>query len=355
MTQSFASAARRPPPALDRAEIAVAAPPEVARPTSSGLLVRMAPALMSVASLGVMAAAFFSGSAATRNPAFLALPMVMLLSVVVTAVTERGRAQGAGIEADRVDYLGYLSGLRRIAAETAAAQRSSLYWDHPDPDMLWTLIGGPRMWERQSGDADFCLVRVGVGERPLASRLVAPEPRSGQRSDPVTATALHRFLRAHSTVADLPVAIAMPAGETVMIDGESAGVRALMRAMVCQLAVLQAPDQLLIAGAIGDRRRADWDWLKWLPHNQHPSAADALGSARMVYSTLAEVRVALTGIAAPPHVVVVCDSDEPDVSASVEGMSLLALGSVGAGTPLRVRHCGQAEEQIGRASCRERV
>ena len=298
MTQSFAPAARRPSP-VGRADIAVAAPPEVARPTSSGLLVRLLPALMSVASLGVMAAAFFSGSAVTRNPTFLALPMVMLISVVMTAVAGRGRGQGAGIDADRVDYLGYLSGLRSIATETAAAQRYSLHRDNPDPDTLWTLIGGPQMWERRAGDSDFCLVRAGVGELPLASRLIAPEPRSGQRADPVTATALRRFLRAHSTVADLPIAIALPAGETVVIDGDSARVRALMRAMVCQLAVLHPPDQLLIAGAIGERRRADWDWLKWLPHNQHPSTADALGSARMVYSTLTEVRVALTELAAP--------------------------------------------------------
>jgi DNA segregation ATPase FtsK/SpoIIIE, S-DNA-T family len=332
MTQSFAPATRRRPPTPDTADIAVAAPPEVARPTPSGLLVRLLPAAMSVASLGVMATAFFSGSAVTRNPAFLALPMMMLVSVLATALAGRGRGLGAGIDADRVDYLGYLSGLRRTVVETAAAQRISLWHDNPDPGALWTLIGGPRMWERRAGDPDFCVVRVGVGTRPLATRLVAPEPRPAGRPDPVTATALRRFLCAHSEIADAPIVQAVAAGATATIDGDSAKARALLRAMVCQLAVLHAPDQLLIVGAVADRHRAEWDWLKWLPHNQHPSVTDAVGNARMVYPTPAEAEAALAAVAA--HVVLLCDLDEPAVP--VAGVSVLAVGTGADGAPLVV-------------------
>jgi DNA segregation ATPase FtsK/SpoIIIE, S-DNA-T family len=341
MTQSFAPPCAGPPPAFATADIAVAAPPEVARTTSSGLLVRLLPALMSVASLGVMAAALFSGSAVTRNPTFLALPMMMLVSVVATAVTARGRGLGPGIDADRVDYLGYLSGLRRSVTEIAAAQRSSLHWDHPDPETLWTLIGGPRMWERRAADSDFCLVRVGMGTRPLATRLVAPEGRPPQRSDPVTVSALHRFLDAQSKIADAPITLALHAGATVTIDGDAAWVRALLRGMICQLAVLHAPHQLLIVGAIGDRHRAEWEWLKWLPHNRHPSATDAVGSVRMVYPSLTAAQAALTGVAALPHVVVVCDVDER--ANLIESASVLQVGT-GGGTPLVVRYPGGTEE-----------
>ena len=155
-----------------------------------------------------MAAAFFSGSAVTRNPMYLAFPMMMLISTAVTVAAGRGQRQGRGVDADRVDYLGYLSRLRATVTETAAAQRSSLTWSHPDPDTLWTLIGGPRMWERRASDPDFCLVRVGVGTQPLATRLVAPESRSREPCDPVTATALRRFLDTHSIV-DAPITIGL--------------------------------------------------------------------------------------------------------------------------------------------------
>ena len=70
-----------------------------------------------------------------------------------------------------------------------------------------------------------------------------------ERSDPVTATALHRFLHAHSTIADAPIAIGLRGTATVTIDGDLTQVRALLRAMVCQLAVLTR------SGPIADRRR----------------------------------------------------------------------------------------------------
>ena len=154
--------------------------------------------------MGVMAAVFLSGSAVTRNPMYVAFPVMTLFSLAVTLATGGGRGRRGDIDADRVNYLGYLSLLRRSVTETAAAQRLSLAWSHPDPHTLWTLMGGPRMWERRESDPDFCLVRVGVGTVPLATRLVAPEPPSQQPSDPVTATALRRFIHAHSTIADAP-------------------------------------------------------------------------------------------------------------------------------------------------------
>jgi DNA segregation ATPase FtsK/SpoIIIE, S-DNA-T family len=328
------------PPASPTADIAVAAPPELPQAASPGLLVRLLPVVMSVTTVGVMAVAFSSGSAISRNRMFLAFPVMMLASVLVTAVTGRGSRPGGRIDTDRAEYLGYLSSLRQTISETVAAQRSSLAWGHPDPAALWTLIGGPRMWDRRPTDADFCVVRVGVGTRMLATRLVAPETRIMERSDPVTATALHRFLRAHSTIADAPITIGLRGIATVTIDGDLAQVRGLLRAMICQLVVRHAPDQLLIVGAISDRHRDHWDWLKWLPHNQHPSASDALGFARMVYPTGSEGVSALADLEFQ-YAVMIADLEEhgvPATVATIEGLTILEVGIGSEGGLLRVRH-----------------
>lgn len=347
MTQGFVPVVRRLPPGFATADIAVAAPPELPRSGSPSLLVRLLPIVVSIVMLGVMAAAFFSGSAVTRNPTFLAFPMMMLGSVVVTAVAGRGRRRGAEIDADRVDYLGYLSGLRRAVGQTAVAQHSSLNWCHPDPETLWTLIGGPRMWERQPADADFCLVRVGVGTRPLATRLVAPETRPGQLSDPVTVTALGHFIHAHSTITDAPIVMGLRGIATVTMDGDLTRVRGLLRAVICQLAVLHAPDQLLIVGAVSDRNRAHWDWLKWLPHNQHPSLSDAVGSARMMYPSPAEAQRALDG-AGLPHLVVIVDLDEraARTADAIESATMIEVGAGCAGTALTITHSGEAQALV---------
>ena len=308
------------PPVCPAEDVVVAAPPELPPSASSHVLVRLLPVVMSVATVGAMAAAFMSGSAVGRNPMFLAFPMMMLVSVVVTALTGRGGRRG--IDADRAEYLGYLSRLRRTVAETAEAQRLSLAWDHPGPDALWTLIGGPRMWDRRPGDVDFCVVRVGVGARPLGTRLVAPENRPAHRVDPVTVTALDRFLHAHSTIDDAPITIGLRGTAAVTIDGDPTPVRGLIRAMVCQLAVRHAPDRLLIVGAISDRNRVHWEWLKWLPHNRNPGARDAVGRGLGV-----------------PHVVVIADLDDRgEPATTIEAATTLEVGTGSEGAPLTIRH-----------------
>ncbi|OBK52052.1 type VII secretion protein EccCb [Mycobacterium sp. 1081908.1] len=331
MTQCFVPAVRRPAPAVAAADIAVDAPPGLPPAGSPRLL----PVMLSLATLGVMAAVFLSGSAAACNPMFVAFPAMTLLSLAVTATAGRGQRRGRRLDADRVNYLAYLSGLRATVTEIATAQRVSLTWSQPDPDTLWTLIGGPRMWERRASDPDFCLVRVGVGTRPLAARLVAPESSPREPTDPVTAAALRRFLSAHSLVGDVPIAVDLGAAGAVMIGGDPDAVRGLLRAMICQLAVLHGPDQLLVAAVAGDGNLAHWDWLKWLPHNQHPSAADAAGSARLVYQSMAEARQALTG-AAGPHVIVVADPGEPATAGAPSGATILEVGACTEGAPVTI-------------------
>ncbi len=346
MTEGFVPVVRPLPTGAATADIIVAAPPELPQPTSPSLLMRLLPVGMSLAALGVMAAAFFSGSAVTRNPTFLAFPMMMMVSMVLTAVTQRGRRRGGETDADRTDYLGYLSRLRTAVTEIAAAQRTSLDRSHPEPDTLWTLIGGPRMWERRVTDPDFCQVRIGVGTRPLSTRLIAPEIQPGGRSDPVTVAAARRFIHTHATVGHVPITIDLTTNACVTIDGDSSEVRGLLRAMICQLAVLHPPDQLLIIGVMEERNRAHWDWLKWLPHNQHPTVSDSVGSARMVYQSLAAAHRALSGADLPSRVVVIGDLEGQggfDSAESITGLTLLEVCPRRVGSPLTIRHPGAAE------------
>ncbi len=357
MTQCFVPVPRRLPPAVGAADILIDAPPSLPPPRSPGWL----PVVASVAGLGVMAAALYSGSTITRNPTLLAFPAMTLVSMAVSVTAGRRQRHGRGIGADRADYLWYLSRLRLTVTEMAAAQRLLAGRSHPDPDTLWTLIGGARMWERGASDPDFCVARVGVGSRPLPIRLAAPEPSSHEPPDPVTAMALSRFLEAHSTVADAPVAIGLSGVTTVTIDGDSSAVRGLVRAVICQLAVLHPPDQLLIVAAVSDANQEHWDWLKWLPHNRHPIDTDALGPARMVYGSSAEVQRALADVG--PHAIVVADLGTTAAPAAITGATLLELGVGRGGTPLTIRrgdeaeplHCPDRMDMVEALTCARRL
>lgn len=323
---------RRTQPLFTTAEVAVAAPPGLAQPVESSLVVRLLPAVMVVVTIGLTAVVMHARSAAVHNVFYLLLSAMTLVVTAVTTAFGRDRRRAAAIEKDRVDYLSYLRRLRKSVTETASAQRFALTWSDPQPDSLWTLIGSPRMWERRPADADFCSVRVGVGTRPLSTPLVSPELGPAQRLDPITVTALHRFLDTFTTVADVPIAIELRPRTAVSLAGDPDRVRGLLRAMICQLAVLHAPDRLLIAGAVDEHNHAHWDWLKWLPHNHHPTHRDAVGAVRMVYPTVAAARIALADVAADeagPQVILMVDGAHDNALADVPaaGVTLLEIST----------------------------
>ncbi|OBK81144.1 type VII secretion protein EccCb [Mycolicibacter heraklionensis] len=312
-----------PPPSPSRGEVAVAVPPAVPESESRMILTRLLPAVMAVGMLGVTAVAYRSGSPAARSPVFALFPLMMLTSAVAAVFAGRNHGRGNDIDDDRENYLAYLAGLRKSVADNAAAQRAWALWSHPEPDALWLLAGGARMWERRLADPDFGSVRVGIGPAAPARRLVAPSRDPVRRVDPVTDAALRRFLDTHAVVPDVPVVLTVLGPSPLLLDGDIERARGLLRALICQLAVLHGPDALRIA-AVDGRHRGDWDWLKWLPHHQHPSAVDAGGPLRLAYPDLAAAETSLAGCRA----VVVSDD--------AGGLQVTELGARGAARRLHV-------------------
>lgn len=256
------------------------------------MLTRLLPAVMAVGTLAVTAVAYRSGTPAARSPLFALFPLMMLTSAVAAVLAGRNRRRGSDIDDDRENYLAYLGGLRECVAGRAAAQCAFAVWSHPEPDALWALVGGPRMWERGPGDPVFGSVRWGIGSAVPATRLVAPSRDPARRVDPVTDAALRRLLETHAAIAEVPVELTVLGPAPLLLDGDTERGRGLLRALICQLAVLHGPDAVLIAVVTGQHH---WDWLKWLPHHQHPSASDAGGPLRLTYPDLTAAETSLAG------------------------------------------------------------
>ncbi|BBY79898.1 type VII secretion protein EccC [Mycolicibacterium pulveris] len=256
-------------PPVASGDLVIDAPPQVPKAAPPNPLARLMPLALLVAAVGMMVFYFKSGVGG-RSPMFLFFPVMMLVSVLGTvAYGGRGANRSAEITRDRESYLRYLDTLEVAIAQAAADQHRSLWWSHPAPDTLWTLVGGPRMWERRPEDADFGLVRVGVGEQPLCTTLVAPALGSSEQHDPVTVDAMRRMIRQRTTITGAPVVVELNGHPVVSVEGDVDAARALIRAMICGLAVAHAPDHLAIAAAVGPDTRAEWEWLKWLPHCEH--------------------------------------------------------------------------------------
>lgn len=359
-------------PSTAEGELELTSPPELSRAVPPNMLVRLLPVVMVVAVVGMVAMMVVTGGAgALANPLFLMFPLMMVMSMVgmLASGGRGGPERAAELNESRKDYLRHLGQLRGSVVETVAEQRATAQWLHPEPDSLIGYVGGRRMWERRLADDDFGHLRVGLGSHRLATALVPPETPPGDDLEPVSAVALRRFAAAHAAVDDLPTAIALRSFPAVAVGGDPDQMRALVRSMLCGLAVFHGPDHLRIAVVVDDPLSADWDWIKWLPHAGHPSRCDALGAARMVYPTLAELTTDLAELLdaragfsrtaeslATSHLVVVVDTDAVDADdeliagAGLDGVTVIGLGD--APSPLAAQRGLQLVVAGGRVAAR---
>lgn len=337
---------KRPPRALPSEvpteEVILQPPPELPRGQQEGAMMQLLPML----GMGGSVVFFFNPSA---QPFMKIMGMVMIASTLGMgiAMLVRYRRGSQGQMSDmRRDYLRYLSQTRRDATKTARKQRDAQYYLHPSPEQLWALVAeGSRVWERRTGDEDFGQVRVGLGPQGLATPLVPPQTAPVDELEPLTAGAMQRFLAAHGTLEDLPMAVSLRAFYHVTVSGEPQTVRGTARAVVASLASLHSPEDLVIAVATGREAAPQWEWAKWLPHSQAAGQTDGAGSRRLITTDPMELEAMLTtrlqgrprfhpgGAPVPeqPHLVVVLDGVSlPPVSmlASPEGLQGVSVVEV---------------------------
>ena len=129
-------------------------------------------------------------------------------------------------------------------------QQAALAWRHPPPASCGRWCGTSRLWERRPSHPDFAEVRH--RHRPAAAGHPARAALHQAGRGPGTAlrtraAPLHPRLRDRARdqpIADPPARLRPPA---VRGDEDPAQARAMVRAMVAQLAAFHAPDDLRIA------------------------------------------------------------------------------------------------------------
>ena len=251
-------------------EIVVDPPPKPPKPAPVSPLARLMPVAMVVAMVGMGALYLTSGAASVRNPMYLFFPAMMLFSVVGTlAYGSRGAGRAGEVNDQRAEYLRYLESLDGVLANLADEQHVALHYVHPDPATLWALAGGDRMWERTAEDPHFCSVRVGLGEQSAATAVVAPVLDSDDGADPVTTAAARRLVDRRKRVCGLPVVLSIRAAAAITVTGDPGTARAVVRALVCQIAMLHDPALIGVDAQCAEAGQPDWDWLKWLPHQNN--------------------------------------------------------------------------------------
>lgn len=317
------------------AELVIDAPPALPHHSPGGVLTRVLPLMLVVAMAGMIAVYVTSGAAAGRGPASGMFPIMMVMSAIgAAAYSFRSDGRARQLHRDRCEYLRYLDGIDAVVAETGRSQWLSLHTEHPGPARLWTLAGGEQMWKRRLGDAEFCVVRIGVGERPLCTRLVAGGTDRAGDADPVTASALAQLIRHRSTVADAPLTLNLGSVGCVTVAGSHEAARALLRAVICQLATAHSPRHVRIAAIVDATTLVHWEWLKWLAHHRYVSCDGDIATLRT--RTFDSLPPPAPGV----HTVVIVDSVSAAIPAPGAGVTQLVIAGPGVpdttGTDLRL-------------------
>jgi S-DNA-T family DNA segregation ATPase FtsK/SpoIIIE len=340
---------RRRPPQLPRGEILLESPPEIPEIISGGFsqMLMYLPMVAGGAAMGLM----FMGSGG-GNPIMYVASGMFALSMVGMMFGQMGRTSGERkqrLNGQRRDYYRYLAQVRKKVRRAAEQQREALEWNSPDPGSLWSLVMSARLWERRIRDNDFGHIRIGTGPQRLAVQLVTPETKPVEDLEPMCAGALRRFVRAHSTVPQLPVAVSLPSFARIVPTGDPELTRGMTRAMLAQIAAFHSPDDIKIGICASPDRMPYWEWLKWLPHSMHSSDTDAAGPVRLMANTLTEIEAMFgatvkdrprftPGLAAedlPYHIVIVdggmVTPDSQIGADGIEGVCVIDLsGSVAA-------------------------
>jgi DNA segregation ATPase FtsK/SpoIIIE-like protein len=169
---------------------------------------------------------------------------------------------------------------------------------HWEPSRLAGVAGSARMWERSPRSDEFAVVRVGVGRVALAMQIEKPKIPDAAHIEPATGHALRKFLIEQEYIGDVPKAIWLRRFPGLSLIGDMDGVRAVARAMICQLAAFHSPADMQII--VVSSAASEWDWVKWLPHVQHGVARDGCGERRLVFSSPAQLEAFLDE-AEPPR------------------------------------------------------
>lgn len=295
-TRTVRRAPRTPPPQLPGGELALEPPPDPAKPVPSGLMQKLMPVGMIIMPIGMI---FMMGWDKPQSWMFGGMFLASTLAMMAGGMGRGGGQQRAETDENRRDYLRYLAQVRKRIRKSAATQRDALDWTHPEPSALLGVLSTDRLWERRVTDDDFGQIRVGRGRQRMATRLVAPQTGPLDELEPVCAWALRRLIRAHSVLPDLPVAIALCSLRRVCVRSLPGAwglepARSLARSILAQYTVWHSPAEARLAVIVSPAAAPLWDWVKWLPHVQHPSLTDDVGALRMVTTDPAEVSEWLT-------------------------------------------------------------
>lgn len=287
-------------------------PPEIGRRPRFPFVSLLAPILMA----GIL----YAITRELLSLLFIALSPIMMLGSYVEQVLSLRAERKAALKQFREDIAMLVCELDQSRGNEVAGRLAEQPAIAECVDAVNAL--SPLLWTRRVDAPGFCEFRVGLGTQPARDAVVLPKKSRGPR-------ALHAELAAavagYELVHGVPVVASPGVQGGLGVCGQRQLALGLARSVVMQGAALHSPTELVIAAVLSADSIADWDFLKWLPHNggiNSPLSGDHLAaSAGVAEALIAEVELLLKQRAADkdaeshgpalPVVLLLVESDAP--------------------------------------------
>ncbi|MET0132135.1 MAG: type VII secretion protein EccCb, partial [Kibdelosporangium sp.] len=112
--------------------------------------------------------------------------------------------------------------------------------------------------------------------------LIPPSSKPVEDLEPLSAVSLRRFSETYHIVNGIPVSLGLRSFTSVEFAGDLVPATGLVRALLAQLVTFHAPDEVRLAVLCAPGCLPEWEWVKWLPHNTHPTLTGPAGPVPLV-------------------------------------------------------------------------
>ena len=187
-----------------------------------------------------------------RSPLYLMFAIASPLMMIGNAVSDRRQTARENREARKSYEHEFAAAQERISRALAAEteRRRNLHAD-PAAALLTAVLPGKRLWERRRGDPDALSLRLGTADLPAEVEVTGRH--GGETPDEPR------------TVHAVPATVPLREAGVLGLAGPADQLTGLLRWVVLQLAIHHPPRDLALT-LLAPRARADWNWLRWLPH-----------------------------------------------------------------------------------------
>jgi DNA segregation ATPase FtsK/SpoIIIE, S-DNA-T family len=260
--------ARTYPDPLPQGEIKIVSPPPLQQASKNGLFMSIIMALLTASGSLVMVFVY-------HNPMMAIAAGVMATISIISAIlqaTMNSKNRLSQTRSTKKKYVAYLDQQQDKLQEVSNKQLRYYTTLYPEPERLTGIVQQrERIWERNRGDEDFLTVAMGRGPVPLACKAnLEIDDNPFIEYDKNLVYRAQALVSKFETLGNAPLEVALKTVGTLAIRGKRHMIQEMVRAMLSQVAVFHAPEDVQMMVYFSKEVEQQWQWFKWLPHARRP-------------------------------------------------------------------------------------